>query len=49
MINIKFKSAPQLSKELDIHRHTVGRYHKKIHEYLLENNLNLDDVEMDEA
>jgi transposase-like protein len=52
LVNIKFKSMLQLSKELDIHRNTVGRYHKRIRDFLLENNENPSfngDVEMDEA
>jgi hypothetical protein len=42
----------QLSKELDLHRNTVGRYHKRICDFLLENNENPSfdgDTEMDEA
>jgi hypothetical protein len=51
LINIKFESGLQLSKELDLHRNTVGRYHKRIHDFLLENNENSSfdgAVEMDE-
>jgi hypothetical protein len=42
----------QLSKELDLHRNTVGRYHKRICDLLLENNENPSfdgDTEMDEV
>jgi hypothetical protein len=52
LVNVKFKSTLQLSKELGLHRNTVGRYHKRICEFLLENNENPSfdgDVEMDEA
>jgi transposase-like protein len=40
LVNMKFKSVLQLSKELNLHRNTVGRYHKKIRDFLLENNEN---------
>jgi transposase-like protein len=52
LINIKFKSVLQLSKELDLHRNTVGRYRKRIHDFLLEDNENISfdgDAEMDET
>jgi transposase-like protein len=40
LINIKNKSILQLSKELNLHRNTVGRYNKRIHDFLLKNNEN---------
>ena len=36
-VHISTKSAIQLAKELKIHRNTIGRYHERIRENLLEN------------
>jgi transposase-like protein len=52
LIHIGTKSVVQLSKELNLHRNTVGRYHKRIREYLLENHVDPSfdgEIEMDEV
>lgn len=52
LINIGYKSVNQLSKELKLHRNTVGRYHKRIREFLEKNNKNPQfdgELEMDEV
>ena len=36
-VHISTKSISQLAKELKLHRNTIGRYHKRIRECLLEN------------
>lgn len=36
-VHIRTKIINQLAKEVKFHINTVGRYHKRIHEYLLEN------------
>jgi transposase-like protein len=41
LVHINTKSISQLAKELELHRNTVGRYHKRIREYLLENHENI--------
>jgi len=51
LVHIGTKSATKLAKELKIHRNTVGNYHKKIREFLLENNVDPKfngEIEMDE-
>ena len=50
-MHIGTKSATKLAKELKLHRNTVGTYHKKIREFLLENNIDPEfngEIEMDE-
>jgi hypothetical protein len=52
IVHINTKSINQLAKELKLHRNTVGRYHKRIREYLLENHENISfngEIEMDEV
>ena len=39
LVRIETKSDSKLAKELKLHRNTVGKYHKKIREFLLENNV----------
>ena len=51
LVHIGHKSTVKLAKELKLHRNTVGRYHKKIREFLLENNVDPQfngEIEMDE-
>jgi len=52
LVHIGTKSVSQLAKELKLHRNTVGRYHKRIREYLLKNNKDPTfdgELEMDEV
>ena len=49
---MKTKSVNQLAKELHLHRNTVGRYHKRIREFLFENHVDPTfngEIEMDEV
>ena len=39
LVHIGTKSVSKLAKELKLHRNTVGKYHEKIREFLLENNV----------
>ena len=51
-VHLKNKSVNQLAKELHLHRNTVGRYHKRIREFLLENHADPTfngEIGMDEA
>ena len=51
LVHIGTKSVSKLAKELKLHRNTVGKYHKKIREFLLENNVDPEfngEIEMDE-
>jgi transposase-like protein len=52
LVHLNTKSTSQLAKELKLHRNTVGRYHKRIREFLVENHVNPTfngEIEMDEA
>jgi len=52
LVHMSTKSVSQLAKELKLHRNTVGRYHKRIREFLLENHEDPSfdgEIEMDEA
>lgn len=52
LVNIGNKSVNQIAKELKLHRNSVGRYHKRIREYLVENHVDPKfngEIEMDEA
>jgi hypothetical protein len=52
LINMKTKSVSQLAKELYLYRNTVGRHHKRIREFLVENHVDHTfngEIEMDEV
>ena len=51
LVHIGTKSVSKLAKELKLHRNTVGKYHRKIRGFLLENNVDPKfngEIEMDE-
>ena len=52
IVHLNSKSVNQLAKELHLHRNTVGRYHKRIRDFLVENHVDPTfngEIEMDEA